>query len=411
MAKKTLKQQVEQLERRKELYSKFLCENVESMTEEQANKLVDNLLSILQEELLADYNKEYGTEYTTLQDLVKNYSCSTVIPVNNHLQTYAPQIVEDMGLLFSGARGFEESFDKLKQRPILINKELNIKVEFLDYNKNNPPTAFCSKLLWALIIYFTSQSQQIEPSNTGYKIVIPKEELAGMLGLAYETENQRKETNKKIRSALTFLKHIEVTHKGKDKTSVIYEFKTSSPKTIEVIINSAFINSVREDRRLNQIHKNLLKLPSYQSNAYNIGLKICLYYNMDKNNFRGEARRLQVKTILKNTSYKTIEECRAKRLSWKHHILNFLDRDLETLVDQKIIKEFTYTGAKGKPLSVEDVRELKSFGEFEQLYITFVPMDVIDLEARSGRKEKKAERIEKATEKKKRGRPKKKDNQ
>ena len=261
MAKKTLKQQVEQLERRKELYSKFLCENVESMTEEQANKLVDNLLSILQEELLADYNKEYGTEYTTLQDLVKNYSCSTVIPVNNHLQTYAPQIVEDMGLLFSGARGFEESFDKLKQRPILINKELNIKVEFLDYNKNNPPTAFCSKLLWALIIYFTSQSQQIEPSNTGYKIVIPKEELAEMLGLAYETEGQRKETNKKIRSALTFLKHIEVTHKGKDKTSVIYEFKTSSPKTIEVIINSAFINSVREDRRLNQIHKNLLKLP------------------------------------------------------------------------------------------------------------------------------------------------------
>ena len=123
MAKKTLKQQVEQLERRKELYSKFLCENVESMTEEQANKLVDNLLSILQEELLADYNKEYGTDYTNLQDLVKNYSCSTVIPVNNHLQTYAPQIVEDMGLLFSGARGFEESFDKLKQRPILINKE------------------------------------------------------------------------------------------------------------------------------------------------------------------------------------------------------------------------------------------------------------------------------------------------
>ena len=409
MAKKTLKQQVEQLERRKELYSKFLCENVESMTEEQANKLVDNLLSILQEELLADYNKEYGTDYTNLQDLVKNYSCSTVIVVNNHLQTYAPQIVEDMGLLFSGARGFEESFDKLKQRPILINKELNIKVEFLDYNKNNPPTAFCSKLLWALIIYFTSQSQQIEPSNTGYKIVIPKEELAEMLGLAYETENQRKETNKKIRSALTFLKHIEVTHKGKDKTSVIYEFKTSSPKTIEVIINSAFINSVREDRRLNQIHKNLLKLPSYQSNAYNIGLKICLYYNMDKNNFRGEARRLQVKTILKNTSYMTIEECRQKRKSWKDKILSPLDRDLETLVNQGIIKEFTYTGAKGKTLSVGDVRELKSFGEFEQLYVTFVPVDVIDLEQRDGRKEKKAERIERA--KKKRGRPKKKDNQ
>lgn len=409
MAKKTLKQQVEKLERRKELYSKFLCENVESITEEQANKLVDNLLSILQEELLADYNKEYGTNYTNLQDLVKNYSCSTVIPVNNHLQTYAPQIVEDMGLLFSGARGFEESFDKLKQRPILRNKELNITVEFLDYNKNNPPTAFCSKLLWALIIYFTSQSQQIEPSNTGYKIVIPKKELAEMLGLAYETESQRKETNKKIRGALTFLKHIEVTHKKRDKSGVIYEFKTSSPKTIEVIINSAFINSVREDRRLNQIHKDLLKLPSYQSNAYNIGLKICLYYNMDKNNFGGEARRLQVKTILKNTSYKTIEECRAKRLSWKHHILNFLDRDLETLVDQGIIKEFTYTGAKGKALNVEDVRELKSFGEFEQLYITFVPVDVIDLEARSGRKEKKAERIERA--KKKRGRPKKKDNQ
>lgn len=411
MAKKTIKQQVEQLEKRKKLYSKFLKENVDSMTEKQADEIAEKFLGFLQKELLEEYNKEYGTEYTTLQDLVKNYSCSTVIPVNNHLQTYAPQIVEDMGLLFSGARGFEESFDKLKQRPILINKELNIKVEFLDYNKNNPPTAFCSKLLWALIIYFTSQSQQIEPSNTGYKIVIPKEELAGMLGLAYETENQRKETNKKIRSALTFLKHIEVTHKGKDKTSVIYEFKTSSPKTIEVIINSAFINSVREDRRLNQIHKNLLKLPSYQSNAYNIGLKICLYYNMDKNNFRGEARRLQVKTILKNTSYKTIEECRAKRLSWKHHILNFLDRDLETLVDQKIIKEFTYTGAKGKPLSVEDVRELKSFGDFEQLYITFVPMDVVDLEQRDGRKEKRAERIEKAIEKKKRGRPKKKDNQ
>ena len=409
MAKKTLKQQVEKLERRKELYSKFLCENVESITEEQANKLVDNLLSILQEELLADYNKEYGTDYTNLQDLVKNYSCSTVIVVNNHLQTYAPQIVEDMGLLFSGARGFEESFDKLKQRPILINKELNIKVEFLDYNKNNPPTAFCSKLLWALIIYFTSQSQQIEPSNTGYKIVIPKEELAEILGLAYETESQRKETNKKIRNTLTFLKHIEVTHKNRDKSGVVYEFKTSSPKTIEVVINSAFINSVRDNKRLNQIHKNLLKLPSYQSNAYNIGLKICLYYNMDKNNFRGEARRLQIKTILKNTSYKTIEECRAKELSWKHHILKFLDRDLETLVDQGIIKEFTYTGAKGKALNVEDVRELKSFGEFEQLYVTFVPVDVIDLEQRDGRKEKKAERIERA--KKKRGRPKKKDNQ
>ena len=407
MAKKTIKQQVEQLEKRKKLYSKFLKENVDSMTEKQADEIAEKFLGFLQKELLEEYNKEYGTEYTTLQDLVKNYSCSTVIPVNNHLQTYAPQIVEDMGLLFSGARGFEESFDKLKQRPILINKELNIKVEFLDYNKNNPPTAFCSKLLWALIIYFTSQSQQIEPSNTGYKIVIPKEELAEMLGLTYETENQRKETNKKIRSALTFLKHIEVTHKGKDKTSVIYEFKTSSPKTIEVIINSVFINSVREDRRLNQIHKNLLKLPSYQSNAYNIGLKICLYYNMDKNNFGGEARRLQVKTILKNTSYKTIEECRAKRLSWKHHILNLLDR--ETLVDQKIIKEFTYTGAKGKALNVEDVRELKSFGEFEQLYVTFVPVDVIDLEQRDGRKEKKAERIERA--KKKRGRPKKKDNQ
>ena len=400
MAKKTIRQQVEQLEKRKKLYSKFLKENVDSMTEAQADEIAEKFLGFLQKELLEEYNKEYGTNYTNLQDLVKNYSCSTVIPVNNHLQTYAPQIVEDMGLLFSGARGFEESFDKLKQRPILRNKELNITVEFLDYNKNNPPTAFCSKLLWALIIYFTSQSQQIEPSNTGYKIVIPKKELAEMLGLAYETESQRKETNKKIRGALTFLKHIEVTHKKRDKSGVIYEFKTSSPKTIEVIINSAFINSVREDRRLNQIHKNLLKLPSYQSNAYNIGLKICLYYNMDKNNFGGEARRLQVKTILKNTSYKTIEECRAKRLSWKHHILNFLDRDLETLVDQGIIKEFTYTGAKGKALNVEDVRELKSFGEFEQLYITFVPVDVIDLEARSGRKEKKEKKFEKAKEKK-----------
>ena len=111
MAKKTIKQQVEQLEKRKKLYSKFLKENVDSMTEAQADEIAEKFLGFLQEELLAEYNKEYGTNYTNLQDLVKNYSCSTVIPVNNHLQTYAPQIVEDMGLLFSGARGFEESFD------------------------------------------------------------------------------------------------------------------------------------------------------------------------------------------------------------------------------------------------------------------------------------------------------------
>lgn len=123
---------------------------------------------------------------------------------------------------------------------------------------------------------------------------------------------------------------------------------------------------------LTQFDNRLLLIDGNHKNAYYLGLKITEHNSIYRNQERGTANILKVKTLLEYVNLTSIEEIKAQSASWQGRIKEPLENALDFLVnDIKILSDWKYTKAKGEELSEEEAANIAEYSIFENLYVTF----------------------------------------
>ena len=137
-----------------------------------------------------------------------------------------------------------------------------------------------------------------------------------------------------------------------------------------------------------QLPTALLSIDARNENAYRIGYDMARHYNNDNNQARGTAARLKVETVLASTDLPTIEDVRARRGSWEERIKEPLERALDVLTQRGILDDWSYTRAKGAPLSAAEAAALcEDYGAFSEIYITYSLAKAPDHAPRLAKKE------------------------
>ena len=147
-----------------------------------------------------------------------------------------------------------------------------------------------------------------------------------------------------------------------------------------------------------QLPTALLSIDARNENAYRIGYDMARHYNNDNNQTRGTAARLKVETVLASTDLPTIEEVRKRRGSWEERIKEPLERALDVLTARGVLEDWSYTRAKGAPLTDSEAAALANdYDSFIETYITYSLANPPD---HTPRLAKKAAAIEAAAPKK-----------
>ena len=137
----------------------------------------------------------------------------------------------------------------------------------------------------------------------------------------------------------------------------------------------------------------LLGVDARNANAYNIGLKLVEYFNMDSNQKAGRADRIGVDTLLACTKLPTIETVRASRKDWIERIKEPFERALDALTECGLLADWQYTHAKAVPLTDDEAMSILSFEEWAQLYVQFELKDAPDHRPRlEAKREKEAKK-------------------
>lgn len=133
--------------------------------------------------------------------------------------------------------------------------------------------------------------------------------------------------------------------------------------------------------------------------TYTIGYKLALHHSMDNNRVKGTANIISVTSLLAECGdMPTYEEVQASkdRGHWERRIKEPLEAALNSNVSKGVIKSWEYSNSKGAPLTDGQVA-IADYETFSGLYIHFEMEGEPD---QSERLQRKAERIEAATQKK-----------
>ena len=244
-----------------------------------------------------------------------------------------------------------------------------------------------SKLLNYIIYKFTTQinfkdakKKNVYPLPT---ISISLKEYAEAIGKPIGTKSQRDNFRKSIKHDCEILKSQkikwnEINKKGEEQTSgemgVVGAWNLSNGKnaTLNVSLESTFSESLINGG-LTQIPIVLLEIDPTDPNSYFIGEKLADHHAMDGNYKRGTHNRLKVKTLLERTDLPKYEDMKkANNRNWKVRIKDPFEKALNNLVDKySFLKTWQYAHAKGIPLTSDEIKNIKKYDDFVNLYILF----------------------------------------
>ena len=158
---------------------------------------------------------------------------------------------------------------------------------------------------------------------------------------------------------------------------------------------------------LTYVPKGLLAIDARKPNAYSIGLKMAEHFSIDNNQIAQTANRLKVSTLLAVTQLPTYEDLQneGEERHWEARIKEPFETALDELTG-KVIADWGYTKAKGKPLTDEEAENITDFSAFSDLLIQFELIEAPNHKARLEKKE--AEKTKAGVKAKKPGRKKKK---
>lgn len=106
--------------------------------------------------------------------------------------------------------------------------------------------------------------------------------------------------------------------------------------------------------------------------VYQLGYKLTIHSSIENNIKKGTQNIIGVKTLIKNLgSLSTFEEINKKDPGhWERRIKDQLEKALDILKDESILKYWEYSNSKGVPLKDSQI-EISSYEVFESLYIHF----------------------------------------
>lgn len=148
----------------------------------------------------------------------------------------------------------------------------------------------------------------------------------------------------------------------------------------------------------------LLAVDERNNNAYNMGLKMTIHYNMDNNQIVGTAQLLKVRTLLECTTLPDSNSSMVKKKGWKDRIKEPFENALDALTACGLLEDWRYSHPKGVELTDEEATNFSSFDEWADTLVYFTLADAPDHKERLARKaEKKAKTTKKKTSKKGKG--------
>lgn len=246
--------------------------------------------------------------------------------------------------------------------------------------------------------------------NCGYDVMeretdSPEEALIEATRAENALKNARKKINKDL--ALLFASSLSWQEKAKGKPADYMDIRLIEAKGIR---NGNIC--IRFTRTFGEY---LIKLPQTQypvallavdernPNAYSMGYKMTLHFNMDNNQIRGTAQLLKVKTLLEVTSLPSIDAVRKQRRRWEDRIKEPFENSLDALAKCGLVADWEYTHSKGIPLTDEEATNFGSFEEWAETLVQFTLADAPDHTARLARRAEEKKQAKKKTSKKKKG--------
>ena len=243
-----------------------------------------------------------------------------------------------------------------------------------------------SKLLNYIVHKFTTQINFSDAKKKDvypiHAINIPLKEYAGAIGKSLQTKSQRDNFRKSLKNDLEILTAQKIRwneiKNGEEQSSgemgVVGAWNISNGKDaqISVRLESTFAESLINGA-LTQLPMVLLEIDPNDSNTYFIGEKLADHHSMEGNYRRGTHNRLKVKTLLQRTDLPKYEDMKkANNRNWKLRIKDPFEKSLNNLVNKySFLKTWQYAHAKGIPLTDNEIKSIKKYDDFINLYVLF----------------------------------------
>lgn len=260
------------------------------------------------------------------------------------------------------------------------------------------------KLLSTAIALFTQQNdfRHTKTKDPKREVTINLREYAQLLGYDVEEhstttpeeaerekkrakaqlDNARKAIKKDLdiihASTLTWEEPIRGSSRDFDRISLVTRTAIRNGE-IKIAFSPEIASYLAERNLITQYPTKLLRISGRQPTAYYIGRKLAEHYNIDNNQIRGTHDRISIPKLLEVADLDTYEEVQKKdRGHWVERIKEPLEKALDTLTQEGVLKDWKYTHAKGVDLTEEEAYNITSYEDFAQLYLHFTPADKVD---------------------------------
>ena len=158
---------------------------------------------------------------------------------------------------------------------------------------------------------------------------------------------------------------------------------------IKISLSPEIASYLAEKNIITQFPVKLLGLDSRNYTAYYVGRKLAEHYNIDNNQIRGTHDRISIPSLLAVSGLASYEEVQRKdRGHWAERIKEPLERALDTLTQEGILKDWKYVHAKGVDLTEEEACTITDYATYSSLYLMFTLEDEIDHAERIETKQK-----------------------
>lgn len=279
------------------------------------------------------------------------------------------------------------------------------------------------KLLSTAIATFTQQNDFTHGAAPKREVSIPLKEYAQLLGYdveeretstPQEAEREKRRAKAQLDNARKAIKNDllllqastlrwEETIKGKardfDSVSLVTRVQIRNGE-IKISFSPEIASYLAERNLITQYPTKLLRISGRKPTAYYIGRKLAEHYNIDNNQLKGTHDRISIPALLAFTDLPSYEEVqRTDRGHWIDRIKEPLEKALDELTAEEILRDWKYTHARGIDLTEEEAYSITSYADFAKLYLHFTPEDKVD---HAERIQAKQEAREKARERRKR---------
>lgn len=211
-------------------------------------------------------------------------------------------------------------------------------------------------------------------NNIDTSLTFPLSEYITALGRDPKNKNARKDTAKKAFKNIQNLSNLSIilTQKVKGEEynkglRTLLQGGDVFNGTVSIEFTNFFAQYLTNKYTL-PLPKKLFAIKDTNPILYDLGRKLSLHYTMQNNILTGSNNILKVKTILNAIpNIPKFENLNDRH--WKRRIYKVLEDNLDELEELGIITWY-FCHANHKPLADEEL-EIKSYHDFEQLYITF----------------------------------------